>query len=462
MNEQFIDLVEIDVESGRGGDGKVGWRREKFEPMGGPAGGDGGRGGSVILKADHNLNTLLNFRFQKKFKAANGENGGSSRKTGASAEDLFISVPVGTVVYKKKDKEENENNSESENNEIEEYSVVGDLNEDGLELVVARGGKGGKGNCHFAMSTRQAPHICEPGEASQRFKLKLELKLVADVGIIGLPNAGKSTLISRLSACKPKIGNYPFTTIIPNLGIMELNDGKSITIADIPGLIEGASEGVGLGFHFLRHIERTALLLHVIDSLQTDENILKNYKIVIDELEKYNPEILSKKSVLVFNKTDSLQNPDEFKNLIKNLFKKKHEEENILFISAVTGDGIESLRAKLSELDFSLIRQKILDLESINVAESDLNKLNKHESERKIKIDFDQETRAFRIKSSFVEGLVRVTNFTNIESVAHLYSELSRLKVIEQLNALGIQSGDTVMVGNREMIWSEHADSRLI
>ncbi len=427
MNK-FIDLVKIKVQAGRGGDGKVAWRREKYEPYGGPYGGDGGRGGSVWLEATNSLNTLLDFRFRHEFEAGNGANGESARRSGKSAEDLIIKVPVGTVIYEIAD-------------EAEEEILIGDLSKDGQRLLVARGGRGGRGNQHFANSIRQAPHFCEPGQAGLKTKLKLELKLVAHIGIIGLPNAGKSTLISHLSACKAKIGDYPFTTITPNLGIVKLHDNKSLTIADIPGLIEGAAEGKGLGFHFLRHIERTKVLIHLIDSLSDDPQ--ENYQIVRKELAAYNEEILQKQEIIALNKIDALL-PEQLEEL-KQIFPKA------LFVSAATGQGLEALKQILSQIQ----------PEEIKEFPAEENKENIKNTENFV-LKFDQRKGFYRIESELVEGLMRVTDFQNRDSVEHLFKQLKKVNIFEELTNCGIKTGDTVLIGKREMIWSDFADEKLI
>ncbi len=426
--KHFIDLVEIHVESGRGGDGIVAWRREKFVPFGGPAGGDGGKGGSIFLQADNSVNTLLSFRYKNIFKANDGKNGGGSNKSGHSAEDIIIKVPLGTNIYKKQNNEK---------------ILIGDLKNHNQEFLVARGGKGGRGNQHFATATRQAPHFCEPGEDGETYDLILELKLIADIGIIGLPNAGKSSLISRLSACKPKIADYPFTTLVPNLGILKLPDNRSITIADIPGLIKGASEGHGLGFQFLRHAERTKALIHLVDCLIQDLEIIKeNIKIIEDELKAYKESFNKKERILVFNKIDSCE--EEFLEELKKTYPES------LFISAITGEGLDKLIAYIQGFDFKEEEILIIPFQE-----------NENENENFI-IDFEKESRVFKIKSLKVEALLRVVNFQSFDSVNNLYIQLKKLGVLNELERLGIQSGDTVLIGNKEMIWSEFAENNLI
>lgn len=284
---KFIDLARIKVKAGNGGNGAISFHREKFVPKGGPDGGNGGSGGNIILKADPHLTTLLDFKYKNFFKAENGKPGSSNNRTGRDGEDLIIPVPCGTIVKN-----------------AETGEVIVDLVEPNQQFIVARGGKGGRGNAEFATPTNQTPRFAEKGEKGEELELLLELKVLADVGIIGFPNVGKSTLISVISAAKPKIADYPFTTLTPNLGVVQIGIGKNFTVADIPGLIEGASEGKGLGIDFLRHIERTKILLFLIDS--NSENPKKDLKVLLTELKKYNNEILQKEKLVAFSKIDTI------------------------------------------------------------------------------------------------------------------------------------------------------------
>lgn len=320
---QFIDRAEIEVEGGKGGDGIVAFRREKYVPAGGPAGGNGGKGGSVILLAEENLQTLLDFKYNRLFKAEGGKRGGPKNMTGASGSDRLIKVPCGTMVY-----------------DAETGELIGDLIESGDTLCVAKGGKGGLGNRHFLSNSNRAPEYALPGLEGERKSLLLELKLLAEVGIIGLPNAGKSTLISALSAAKPKIANYPFTTLIPNLGVVRKPTGDGTVFADIPGLIEGASMGAGLGHEFLRHIERTRLLLHLIDV--TDADPVENYRTIQNELEAYDRGLAEKPQILALNKVDAVDlESEEMQDLIRE-FKEIFAGETFL-ISAVARVGLDEL-----------------------------------------------------------------------------------------------------------------------
>jgi GTPase len=317
----FIDYVEIEVSAGNGGKGAVTFRREKYVPKGGPSGGNGGRGGNVIIKAYHNLSTLLDFRYKRIYKAGSGDPGASSLKDGKSGEDVYIKVPVGTIIK-----------------DFQSGEVLYDLDEDGKEIIIAKGGKGGRGNSNFATPTNQAPRYAEPGTEGELKKIILELKLIADVGLVGFPNAGKSTLISRISAARPKIADYPFTTLEPNLGIVRYKDYLSFTVADIPGIIEGAHQGKGLGHQFLRHIERTRILLVLIDI--TSEDYQKDYNILINELKSYSTELVKKQKFAALSKADLASDADLGKLRKKKL---RNSDSKTLVFSAVTGEGIPEL-----------------------------------------------------------------------------------------------------------------------
>lgn len=317
----FIDYAEINIKAGNGGNGAVAFRREKFVPKGGPAGGNGGKGGDVIFEAHHNLATLLDFRYLKNYKAGKGEMGGSSLKDGKNGEDVIIKVPVGTVIK-----------------DSESKKVLSDLDKDGKRYIAAMGGKGGKGNSNFATSTNQAPRYAEEGKPGGEKKVILELKLIADIGLVGFPNAGKSTLISTISAARPKIADYPFTTLEPNLGIVQYKDYQSFTVADIPGIIEGASEGKGLGHKFLRHIERTRIILFLIDI--TTENYQKEFDILLNELKSYSPKLAEKKKIVSLSKSD-LITEDEIKKIKKKKIKKS--DSPLFIFSSATKSGLDEL-----------------------------------------------------------------------------------------------------------------------
>ncbi len=322
----FIDQAKITVIAGNGGNGVVGFRREKYVPKGGPDGGDGGKGGDVTIKADSNLHTLLDFRYKRIFKAESGKHGQGAQKSGRSGKNIIIRVPCGTIIR-----------------DAETTDVLVDLIKNQQTFVIAKGGKGGRGNQHFATPTQQTPRFAEDGRPGETKKIQLELKLIADVGLVGLPNAGKSTLLSRLSAATPKIADYPFTTLSPNLGIVKYKDYQSFVMADIPGLIEGAHQGKGLGLKFLRHIERTKVLAFLIES--TSENIEEDYQVLKNELNLYNPVLLSRPAILVLTKNDLLLQDSS-----DGIDKLKKLELPIQKISSVTGKGLDELKNVIWEL----------------------------------------------------------------------------------------------------------------
>ncbi len=329
---KFVDEAQIHVQAGRGGDGIVSFRREKYIPFGGPNGGDGGDGGSVYLIADRNLNTLVDFQFVNQYKAENGRPGQGQQKTGKSGEDLYIKVPVGTTVI-----------------DADTQEVIGDLTEDGQTLLVARGGKHGLGNVHFKSSTNRTPRQCTKGEPGEARNLKLELKVLADVGLLGLPNAGKSSLIAAVSAARPKIANYPFTTLYPNLGVVRVSPEFSFVMADIPGLIEGASEGVGLGVQFLKHLSRTGLLLHVVDIAPMDgSDPAQNIRVVEKELEQYSEDLADKPRWLVFNKIDLLP-ADEVDARVREIVDQVGWQGPVFAISAAERRGTDALVKAVAE-----------------------------------------------------------------------------------------------------------------
>lgn len=324
----FTDYVKVFVTSGNGGKGSMHLHREKFVPKGGPDGGDGGRGGNIIVRGNKNLWTLIHFKFEKHFRAGHGQDGGSNRSTGADGNDVFLDVPLGTLVKNAKTGE-----------------ILCEITQDKEEKVILKGGKGGLGNWHFRSATNQTPRYAQPGIAGEELEILLELKILADVGLVGFPNAGKSTLLSVLTSAKPKIADYPFTTMKPNLGIVQHRDYQSFAIADIPGIIEGASQGKGLGHYFLRHIERNATLLFLIPA---DSNILEQYHILLNELKAYNPELLDKERIIAISKSDMLD--DELQIAIDTEIKGKFGGTPYLFISAVSGKGITQLKDMLWDI----------------------------------------------------------------------------------------------------------------
>ncbi len=324
---KFIDEALIKIQAGKGGDGCASFRREKFIPKGGPDGGDGGRGGSIYVVADRNLNTLIDYRFQRTHRAKNGENGRGSDRYGAGGEDLTLPMPVGTVI------------SDAESGEI-----IADLAQDGLRILIAKGGQNGIGNLHFKSSTNRAPRQFTLGEVAEERALRLELKVLADVGLLGMPNAGKSTFIRSVSAAKPKVADYPFTTLHPNLGVVRVDNNRSFVIADIPGLIEGAAEGAGLGHQFLRHLQRTHLLLHIIDLAPFDESVdpVREAKAIVEELRKYDQSLYDKPRWVVLNKLDMVPEEEREKR-VKDFLKRYKWKGPFFAISAINGDGCKAL-----------------------------------------------------------------------------------------------------------------------
>ena len=415
----FLDKARIKILSGRGGNGAVAWRREKYVDKGGPAGGDGGRGGDVYFVADEDMTTLMDFQYQSIFKAENGENGRPKSQHGKGGKDLYIKVPLGTVV---KDPENDK--------------VIADLTQDEQTVLVAKGGRGGRGNARFATAQKRAPQFCEPGEPGIERNLELELKLIADVGLLGMPNAGKSTFISVVSSAKPKIANYPFTTLVPHLGVVKKPSGDGYVIADIPGLIEGASEGVGLGHEFLRHVERCRFLIHVVDI--TDENPIENYLKINEELRKHSQRLADLYQVVALNKIDSVDEEKQQEYL--QLF--KAYADDVFLISAATKQNIDTF--------LNFVTQKVDEI-----------------PKPEFKIDIDEDLAAFdNDDSSYsvykidkntysVEGgkLIRLANVTDTRNIDQLYrfqNILASMNVYEALKQAGIKEGDIVKIGHIE------------
>lgn len=419
---KFIDKSKIRVVSGRGGNGMVAWRREKYVDKGGPAGGDGGRGGDVYLVADENMSTLMDFKHKSVFKAEAGENGGIKNMHGRCAKDLFIRVPVGTVVK-----------------DIKNGNIIADLTEHEQKVLVAKGGRGGRGNARFATAQKRAPQFCEPGEPPIERELFLELKLIADVGLLGMPNAGKSTLISRISSAKPKIADYSFTTLIPNLGVVKKRSGDGYVVADIPGLIEGASEGVGLGHDFLRHVERCRFLVHLIDS--TEENPFDNYEKINLELQKHSEHLANLYQIIALNKIDAI-NEDKKSELLEQF---KKVSDNVFMISAVTGENLDKLT------DF--MGQKVDEIpksETEIVVEEDINAYNNDDSSYEI---FKVAKDTFIVQGGKISRLAGVTDERNAEQVIRLQNILKAMGVFDELSKRGIKDGDTIIIGHLEFAY---------
>ena len=422
----FTDYVKIIAKAGDGGNGAISFRREKYVAAGGPDGGDGGKGGDVYFEVDPNSNTLIDFRFKKKFKAENGNNGEGSNKYGKSGENLTIKVPIGTVI------------KDASNNR-----VLADLSQEGQRELVLKGGRGGKGNAHFATSTRQAPRFSQDGENGEEKELILELKLLADVGLIGFPNVGKSTFLGRTTSATPKIADYHFTTLEPNLGVVKTDYGDSFVIADIPGIIEGASEGVGLGLQFLRHIERTRLLLHVIDvSGSEGRDPVDDFNKINSELQKYSKKLSERTQIIVANKIDSMQDENLYKNL-ENLAKEKKLE--IFKISAVTGEGVDKLIKHVSELLKILAKEDLIEYEDKKV----------YKLEEKDDYTIRKDEGKFVIEGEPVERIMRRVNIADNESLYYFQKNLDELGVNQRLKEMGIQEGDIVKIADYELEWED-------
>ena len=419
---QFLDKTKIRIVSGRGGNGMVAWRREKYVDKGGPAGGDGGKGGDVYLIADENMSTLMDFKYKSVFKAQCGENGGIKNCHGHWAKDLFIKVPIGTVVK-----------------DVKTGNIIADLTQHEQKVLVAKGGRGGRGNARFATSQKRAPQFCEPGEPPIERELILELKLIADVGLLGMPNAGKSTFISRISSAKPKIADYPFTTLIPNLGVVKKHSGDGYVVADIPGLIEGASDGVGLGHDFLRHVERCRFLVHIVDI--TEENPIENYEKINLELKKHSEKLANLYQIIALNKIDSVD--EGKKQELYNEFKNRNKD--VFLISAVTGENLEDL--------LNFMSQKVDEIEkpqSEIVVDEDLGAYNNDDSAFEIvKAAKD----VYIISGGKIGRLAQVTDERNSEQVIRFQNILTGMGVFDKLKAMGIKDGDTVITGHLEFAY---------
>ena len=423
----FTDYVKIHAQAGKGGNGAIAFRREKYVAAGGPDGGDGGKGGDVYFKVDKDANTLIEFRYKKKFKAENGENGEGGHRFGKSGEDLYIPVPIGTVV---KDTTTNE--------------VLADLSEPGQVALILKGGRGGKGNSHFATSTRQAPRFAQDGEPGEEKELTLELKLLADVGLIGFPNVGKSTFLSVVTSATPKIANYHFTTIEPNLGVVKSKYGDSFVIADIPGIIEGASTGVGLGIQFLRHIERTRLLLHFIDVSGTEgRNPVDDYYKVNEELKKYSIKLSKRTQIIVANKIDSMQDSSLYEELEK--VAKEHNQK-IFKISGVTGEGVEDLMNYVSKTLKTLPKENLIEIK-----EKEKVYTLKDEADFTI----TKEKGVYIVKGEKVDSIMRKVNIGDYESLFYLHRKLDEIGLNQALKKQGIKDGDIVKIGDYEMEWED-------
>ncbi len=420
----FYDKAKIYVKGGDGGNGCVAMRREKYVPDGGPCGGDGGRGGNVIFRADGGLRTLVDFRYKRHYKAGRGHHGEGANRHGASGEDLVVRVPVGTVVR-----------------DAETGQLIADFTQDGQEAIVARGGRGGRGNAHFATPVNRAPRFAEKGEPGEERWLELELKLLADVGLVGFPNAGKSSLLARTTAAKPKVADYPFTTLTPNLGVVRVGEGRSFIMADIPGLIEGAHSGSGLGHEFLRHVERTRLLIHVLDMAGSEgRDPLEDFCITNRELSLYNPLLGKRPQVVAANKMDL----DGAAPNLERFLKAYGEQYEVFPVSALTGSGIDRLIYRVAGLLEGLPEPELPDL-----AVRDEERRKKEAG----KLSVDRRDGVFIVSSREAERLVAMTDLENDEAVVRLMRQFERLGIEDALKEAGVSDGDTVRIGKFEFIY---------
>lgn len=422
----FIDKAKIFVRSGKGGNGSVSFRREKYVPLGGPDGGDGGKGGSIVFKVDTGITTLLDFKYRKKFIAEDGEAGSTSKCYGKNGEDLYITVPMGTIIR-----------------EAETNKVIADLSHKDDVFVLLRGGKGGKGNAKFATPTRQAPHFAEPGMPGEEMQIVLELKLLADVGLLGFPNVGKSTFLSMTTAAKPKIANYHFTTLKPNLGVVAADGVEPFVMADIPGIIEGASEGVGLGLEFLRHIERTRLLIHVVDISGIEgRDPFEDFVKINEELKNYSIKLWDRPQIVVANKTDMLYDEEVFEN-----FKKKVQElgfDKVFKMSAATRDGVDDVIKEAARM------LKEIPITELEIAEDERYIPEEKKFTYEIRVEEGEEYDTYYVFGSFVDRLLSAVNVHDADSLRYFHKVLKNKGVLDELREMGIQDGDMVNLNDFE------------
>ncbi len=413
----FIDKAKIKLLSGNGGNGMVAWRREKYVDKGGPAGGDGGKGGDIYLTADENMTTLMDFTYQSIFKSECGENGRGKGQNGASGKNLYIKVPVGTVVR-----------------DLKTNKIIADLKENERTILVAKGGRGGRGNIRFATAQKRAPQYCEPGEPGVERYLELELKLIADVGLLGMPNAGKSTLISVISSAKPKIADYPFTTIVPNLGVVRKPTGDGFVVADIPGLVEGASKGIGLGHEFLRHVERCKFLIHVVDL--TAENPIKNFLTINEELSKHSDRLASTYQIVVLNKTDAVD-VDFIKNIKKEFLKYSND---IYSISAVTKDGLDTF--------LNFVYKKVEEIEKPEIEIETDEDFGAYDNDDSGFAVYKTGKNEYCVEGGKLFRLANVTDSQNTEQINRFQNILNSMGVFEALKQAGVKDGDEIKIGH--------------
>ena len=416
----FADSARIIIKSGKGGDGHVSFRREKYVPNGGPDGGDGGKGGDVIFQVDEGLNTLTDFRHRRKYAAENGEEGRKRNCHGKNGADIIVKVPAGTIIR-----------------DAETDKVIADMSGDNTRQIILRGGRGGKGNQNYATATMQAPKYAQPGQPGIELEVRLELKVIADVGLVGFPNVGKSTLLSRVTNAQPKIANYHFTTLNPNLGVVDLDEGQGFVIADIPGLIEGASEGIGLGHEFLKHIERTKVMIHMVDAASTEgRDPIADIYAINKELEAYNPELAKKPQVIAANKIDAIYAGDE--DPVEKL-RQEFEPQGIrvFAISAVSGKGLKELLYAVNEM------LQGMDSEPV-VFEQEYDPSTAMYLDEPYTVSYDEETDEFVVEGPRIEKMLGYTNLESEKGFAFFQGFLKDAGILDKLEELGIQEGDTV------------------
>ena len=425
----FTDYTKIIIKAGDGGNGAIAFHREKYIAAGGPDGGDGGNGGSIYFQVDKDKNTLIDFRYNKKYKAQNGENGSGNNCNGKYGEDLYIKVPIGTVVK-----------------DVKTGKIIADLSKPNQVELVLKGGRGGRGNRHFATSTRQVPRFAEDGEKVEEKEVILELKLLADVGLLGFPNVGKSTFLSVVTDAKPKIANYHFTTLEPNLGVVKTKDGDGFVIADIPGIIEGASEGVGLGIQFLRHVERTRLLLHFLDvSGMEGRNPVEDFYAINKELKKYSEKLAERKQIIVANKIDVMQDESLLKE-VEELAKKEGLE--LFKISAATKQGVQELIEHVSKVLKELPKEDLIEVEDKKV-------YTLEDEEKENTWQIKKENGVFIVTGKPIQRLIGRINLDDNESFYYLQKSLRNMGVDSKLREMGVCEGDTVVLEDWEFEWED-------